>query len=111
MNVEYISREIIRKDGRSGGSPRKHPKNGYAKYEISVSNSDTPLTDWVKVDSKLNDISVDDDGTVWGAGLNKEKSIAGMLMIVPGRRFPASRHKICPLFNYHIVLTVEMCGE
>ncbi|MCP4089661.1 MAG: hypothetical protein GY746_07690, partial [Gammaproteobacteria bacterium] len=72
INREYISKEfqIIRKNGRSGGSPRKHPKNGYAKYEIS--DSDTPFTPWVKVDGKLNDISVADDGTVWGVGLNNE---------------------------------------
>ncbi|MCP4188294.1 MAG: hypothetical protein GY763_11900, partial [Gammaproteobacteria bacterium] len=68
MNGQYISEEfqMIRKDGRSGGSPRKHPKDGYAKYEIS--DSDTPFTDtdWVKVDGKLSGISVADDGTVRG---------------------------------------------
>ncbi|MCP4078198.1 MAG: hypothetical protein GY744_18690, partial [Gammaproteobacteria bacterium] len=70
MNGEYISKEfqMIRKDGRSDGSPRKHPKNGYAKYEIF--DIDTPITPWVKVDGKLNDISVADDGTVWGIDSN-----------------------------------------
>ncbi|MCP4088707.1 MAG: hypothetical protein GY746_02795, partial [Gammaproteobacteria bacterium] len=68
MNGEYISMEIIRKDGRSGGSPRKHPKNDYAKYEIV--DSDTPFIPWVKVDGKLSDISVADDGTVWGIDSN-----------------------------------------
>ncbi|MCP4075416.1 MAG: hypothetical protein GY744_04445, partial [Gammaproteobacteria bacterium] len=72
MNGEYISKEfqIIRQDGRSGGSPRKHPKNGYAKYEIF--DSDTPFTPWVKIDGKLKDISVADGGTVWGVDKNNE---------------------------------------
>ncbi|MCP4088449.1 MAG: hypothetical protein GY746_01460 [Gammaproteobacteria bacterium] len=62
MNGEYISVEIIRKDCRSGGGDRHHTSNGYAKYEISV--SDTLFTDWVKVGGKFKDISVADDGTV-----------------------------------------------
>ncbi|MCP4074901.1 MAG: hypothetical protein GY744_01785 [Gammaproteobacteria bacterium] len=63
MNEEYISKvfQMRRKAGRSGGGNRHHTSNGYAKYEISDSNSDTPFPDWVKVDGKLNDISVGDD--------------------------------------------------
>ncbi len=63
---------MIRKHGRSGGCPRKHPRNGYAKYEISDSDSDIPFTDWIRVDGKFKDISVGDDSTIWGVNNNNE---------------------------------------
>ncbi|MCP4090410.1 MAG: hypothetical protein GY746_11560, partial [Gammaproteobacteria bacterium] len=74
INEEYISKEfqVIRKNGRSGGGDRHHTSNGCAKYEISDSNSGSPFTPWVKVDGKFKDISVADDGTVWGVNKNNE---------------------------------------
>ncbi|MCP4090844.1 MAG: hypothetical protein GY746_13795, partial [Gammaproteobacteria bacterium] len=47
------------KYGISGAEPGWHPNNG-------------DWANWVKVDGKLKDISVAEDGTVWGVGLKNE---------------------------------------